>query len=640
MPDAAAIVVMIKIHLMNYYAGQYNGFALGTIVAHVINPVYVFILNLPNKVKVPNMAICVLQFSIHIKKTLDVFQDASDEQLIQIYKMIIGALGIFAVLSVFFHFYKNLENDLWINAQGDFEKYQRLTKEVMQAVESKDTFVFSLSHEIRNSLNSMSGSINYLLSVVKNTEHLKILKRAKMGGEILLSLLNNSLDAAKLKSEKMEISYSENSMEEVVKKALMINSENLTSRELTAEVFLDKSLPPLLWIDPNRVLQILMNLISNAIKFTGHGGHIGVHVEWWCSANPESGHLLSPIYDEKLTKHPRPKLDHQSTSFGGGIESPLKTSESMIFQEFSFEESKRRISRIRGSHEYKSLSGLNNSTMAGGISLERQAPMTLIEPWNIIHKERHDSNSQQRKRMGSYGLDEVGYLKVQVSDTGCGMTQQEINKLFGMFVQANQEVGQKHGGTGLGLWISKQLCQKMGGDIAVYSQVGEGTQFVFYIPVNLGQLSSHSKVQQPGRIHDKVTSLVVDDYAFNRDLHKLLLEREGVRVSMASDGKEAFEKYKLKTDDHFDFILMDVNMPEMDGFTAAKEIRKWERANGKKKADIYFVSGEYYNEDEVFSKFRNGNQHEDDLSGISCLRKPIDVQIIKRIVENYKPTIG
>ena len=129
--------------------------------------------------------------------------------------------------------------------------------------------------------------------------------------------------------------------------------------------------------------------------------------------------------------------------------------------------------------------------------------------------------------------------------------------------------------------------------------------------------------------------LVVDDYTHNRDLHKLLLQKEGVSVILASNGNEAFNKYKGQPDGFFDFIMMDVMMPEVDGFEAVKMIRKWEIQERRQKVDIYFVSGEYYNEEEVIAAFMLVGGERDAVK-IQCLRKPIDIQVIRGIVERYK----
>ncbi len=139
----------------------------------------------------------------------------------------------------------------------------------------------------------------------------------------------------------------------------------------------------------------------------------------------------------------------------------------------------------------------------------------------------------------------------------------------------------------------------------------------------------------PGCIvrHEKIRALVVDDYLTNQYLHKLLLEQQGVLVTLASDGHEAVEKFKSQGNGAYNFILMDVNMPVMDGFTAAKRIREWEIENGKKQTEIYFVTGEYFNEADVLMRFKNvggsGN-------GVKCLSKPLDRETLKKVVMQYK----
>jgi len=224
-------------------------------------------------------------------------------------------------------------------------------------------------------------------------------------------------------------------------------------------------------------------------------------------------------------------------------------------------------------------------------------------------------------------------LKVQVSDSGCGVDAENIPKLFNMFTQAHKGVAPIYGGTGLGLWICKQLCEKMRGDIVIYSKAHKGTSFVFYLPVNNDDLEDPN-IQK--RRADKVNVLIVDDYGYNRDLHKLLLEQEGVHVVLAANGQEGVECYQSYEEDYFAFILMDVQMPVMDGFTAAKVIREWENKENKKKVDIYFVSGEYYNEEEVMIGFNRSTRTHNERTGIRFLRKPIDIEIVRNVLNRYK----
>jgi CheY-like chemotaxis protein len=132
----------------------------------------------------------------------------------------------------------------------------------------------------------------------------------------------------------------------------------------------------------------------------------------------------------------------------------------------------------------------------------------------------------------------------------------------------------------------------------------------------------------------RVRALVVDDYGYNRDIHRLLLEREGVQVSLACNGQEALDKYVEQSEGYYDFIMMDIQMPVMDGFNAGKKMREWEEKNKWNKIDIYFVSGEYYNEAEIMVELRARGQM-GEATGVRCLRKPIDVEIIKKIVQKY-----
>ena len=129
----------------------------------------------------------------------------------------------------------------------------------------------------------------------------------------------------------------------------------------------------------------------------------------------------------------------------------------------------------------------------------------------------------------------------------------------------------------------------------------------------------------------------MDDYDFNRNLHKLLLEREGVQVTLACDGIEAVNKYREKGPGDFDLLFMDINMPKLDGISAVKAIRKWEEENRSDKASVYFITGDYFNENEVYDQLECSLTEEN--CKIRFVRKPIEVQKIERIVEEAKETL-
>jgi CheY-like chemotaxis protein len=349
-----------------------------------------------------------------------------------------------------------------------------------------------------------------------------------------------------------------------------------------------------------------MNLMSNALKFTPKSGKITIRANWCLTKSPE---ILTEI------KNPHVFSEHHEGSFSEvPAEETTKNFQTDAFEEFSFSEG---ISRIHNFTKLHSESKFCHSSSYDNAS------------WTIIRVPSLSSSSEVTQK--------TGYLKVQISDSGCGIAQEEISSLFGMFNQVRTEARHVSGGTGLGLWICKQLCQKMNGEITVYSKVNQGTSFVFYIPASREKVYGEYPGGQQKR--DKVNALVVDDLEFNRNLHKVLLEREGVQVTLASDGEEAVEKYKRKGQDYFDFIMMDAQMPGIDGFGAATMIREWEDAKKFNKVDIYFVSGEYFNEAEVISELKKQGRTQD-FGDIKCLRKPVDIHIIGNIVESVRTKLN
>ena len=164
-------------------------------------------------------------------------------------------------------------------------------------------------------------------------------------------------------------------------------------------------------------------------------------------------------------------------------------------------------------------------------------------------------------------------LRVTVSDTGCGVPQDKLGRLFHRFSQADGSVSRNHGGTGLGLSICKALVELMGGEISVASEVGAGSRFAFWIaaaPAALRAAEPAAAVRRdPARPLSRI--LVVDDLDLNRELVRTLLEASGYSVEEAASGAEAVTAAEQRP---FDLILMDLQMPGMDGFTAARAIRR------------------------------------------------------------------
>jgi len=490
---------------------------------------------------------------------------------------------------------KIVETSVWSLVKENYQKSENLTKEVITALEAKDRFISMISHEIRNPLNALKGSVDYLTHVIENPEHLKILESARLSGEILLNLVNNILDAAKLKADKMEVSYMETSLLEVIKRVFTVNSELLKEKKLNINAYIDEDLPVNLLIDSSRVMQILMNIMSNAIKFTPNNKEIKMYVEW-CSTNNEEEENKDSLLRLITTKS---EINRQGSQ--GDILEMSSVEKDMFYRNI----------------------GMRREPKGGS---KRDFP-EYNDPWRIC---RGPIKEKKNKIAG-----DRWYFRVQITDPGDGIAQSDIAKVFGMFEQASQHSRSVYGGSGLGLWICKQLCQRMNGDITVYSDIGKGSSFVFYLPVKISERGNEeiSGVLSTERAKRKrIKAMVVDDFHSNRYLHKLLLEQEGVQVVTANDGKEAIERYKGEGNGGFSFILMDVDMPVMDGFTSAKEIRQWEMKNKKKQVEIYFVTGEYFNEGDVLRRFKNAGGSG---AGVKYLRKPIDGKTLKDVVSRF-----
>ena len=607
--------------LTNLYESRISRQPLACICGLIMNVGLTSCLSPSLKIQLGTFFAVICQFFHHLRLVQEVFQiTINDEQATQLTRTYIASFNCLLFICVVVYFQKRVETHVWQTAQSNYEKSENLTKEVLQASQAKDIFVSSLSHEIRNPLNALNGSIDYLLETVKESTQLQVLNNAKLSAEILLNLANNVLDAAKLRSDKMDIINTNGSFVDIVRKAFIINSEKLRAGVIHAEAFIDRNVPESLWIDPSRLLQVMMNLMSNALKFTPKDGKIRVYVSWH---NKETSKETLLAKRDDLPEAGPGSADEQNLNRAPSTATNQQEFDLLCTDEFSLSERRNRQKNFSDiiSHD---LNLLQDKDRDRSHLLDYS-----IEPWNITQLQQRALHNDEIKP-------ENGYLRVQMSDTGSGIPQDRIPRLFNMFEQAHQSVNTMHGGTGLGLWISKQLCQKMGGDITLYSTVNQGTSFVFYIPVNNDRQNQPVAPLEDG-LHRDVNVLVVDDYAVNRDLHQLLLQREGANVLTACNGREAVEKYESKEEGYFDVIMMDVFMPEVDGFEAVKAIRRFEAEHERrKKVDICFVSGEYFDENEVMESFKRSSGGVEASVNIRCMRKPIDIVMIRNLVRSYQ----
>jgi signal transduction histidine kinase/CheY-like chemotaxis protein len=178
--------------------------------------------------------------------------------------------------------------------------------------------------------------------------------------------------------------------------------------------------------------------------------------------------------------------------------------------------------------------------------------------------------------------DTDGLFRFSVRDTGIGLTEEQIGKLFQSFQQADTSTSRKYGGTGLGLAISKKLATLMGGDVGVESEYGKGSTFWFTARLGKGVANARQEDadQQATPLTENLNTikgasiLVAEDNEFNQQIATELLTDAGFKVEIAENGRESIEMLDKRL---YDIVLMDMQMPVMDGVTATKEIRKDER---------------------------------------------------------------
>ena len=352
------------------------------------------------------------------------------------------------------------------------DKLEAALKKAENASLAKTNFLNNMSHDIRTPMNVILGYNQLMKEELTDTKLLDYQKKIEQSGKLLLSIINNVLDMARIESGKMEMDENVERMDDILEEIDEVFASVAKEKNIQFQSEMDVIHKNIV-CDGTKVREIVINLVSNALKYTPDGGTVTIKV--------------------------------------------------------------------------KELPG-----------------------------------------------DKEGYIKIktEVADTGIGMSKDYIPIIFDSFSRERNTTIGKIGGTGLGMSIVKRLVDMMGGTIEVNSEPGKGSCFTVILQHRLADDSCCDKKSSPKQVVSKKVLkgkriLLTEDNDLNAEITTTVLEKEGVLIDRAADGVQCVEKMDQMPVGTYDLILMDIQMPNMDGYQATKRIRQFA---DKEKADIPIIA--------------------------------------------------
>ena len=387
------------------------------------------------------------------------------------------------------------------------EEIRKSAEKARKANEAKTRFLFNMSHDIRTPMNAIVGFSGLLeKSLHDEKKSLGYIKKIRVSSDILLTIINQVLEMARIESGKITLNPESVNIREMVEAMNTVFESSLTKKSLEYQCSLNVVHDQIL-CDKTKMEEIILNVVSNSIKYTNPHGKITVSID---------------------------ELDSED------------------------------------------------------------------------------------EKNANY--------KVVVEDNGIGMSQDYLPHIFEEFSREHTSTETRIAGTGLGLPIVKSLVDRMGGTIEVESEEGKGTRFImkFSFPVSLENQVREKEKQNIPDITEKLEGkriLLAEDNELNAEIAETVLEETGIKVKHVEDGIQCIEELKKMPEKYYDVILMDVQMPNMDGYTATQRIRDLD--DSRAEIPIIAMTANAYDED-------RRKAQEAGMDGF--LAKPLDVDEMMRLL--------
>jgi signal transduction histidine kinase/FixJ family two-component response regulator len=445
-------------------------------------------------------------------------------------------------------------NKKYDDLKNDLEK----SKVALQSeLKRKDQILASVSHELRNPINSLLGNLDLAYDECKDKNVSEKIDSARICTEMLLHMINNLIDAARVMRDDLLVSSTPTDIYELIEKVWRVNRIKLKQKNLKAELCISTNLPRHMVIDPQRTMQILMNLILNAIKFT-ENGRVRVYISWHTNVDVQDLTVANDAFESKLS-HNEVCCQQEINNADSTEEFPATWVPFQI-QQIPQENTVNKIAE-------------NYTTfyVADSDVLER-----------LIKRGEKESVCTRDTR---------GLLKFDIIDTGCGMTPESQDRAFKPFSREDTSNTRRHGGSGLGLYIILKIVKKLGGTIKLFSKRGVGSNFVTILPC-MAQKTHLFSMPLSNCDEKDMKALIIEDDGYIQKVLKSYMEKLGIEATICENGNLGYEKFVSKEPGYFTVITMDIQMPVMDGITAARYIREHElKTHATEVVPIVFLSG-------------------------------------------------